>query len=171
MPLVIDTNVVAVANRLAGQASLECEAACARTLLDAEQNEVVCVDDGHRILREYGGSANEDGEPGIGDHFYLWLLRNLRNSAHCELVAITQVIGSADGCDFVEFPIDPALAKFDRSDRKFVSVCCTSALNPTILNAVDSDWWHYQEALAANGVLIAFLCGEPPRKGSHPSST
>lgn len=62
--------------------------------------------------------------------------------------------------DFEEFPGDEELADFDRQDRKFVAVALTSVNDPTILNAVDSDWWDHLEALNNNGVKVEFLCPE-----------
>jgi len=34
--------------------------------------------------------------------------------------------------------------------------------HPPILNAVDSDWWHHQDALARHGVRVEFLCPDAP---------
>jgi len=52
------------------------------------------------------------------------------------------------------------LARFDRSDRKFVAVALASQLNPNVLNATDTDWWHYRECLAKHGVRVVFLCSD-----------
>jgi len=52
----------------------------------------------------------------------------------------------------------PALAGFDRSDRKFVAMALASGSTPDVLNAVDSDWADYFAALARNGVKLKFLC-------------
>ncbi|MEA3308367.1 MAG: hypothetical protein U9Q70_02485 [Chloroflexota bacterium] len=30
--------------------------------------------------------------------------------------------------------------------------------HPLVVNATDSDWWNYQDALAAHGVGIEFVC-------------
>lgn len=49
---------------------------------------------------------------------------------------------------------------FDRSDRKFVAVSMPSLNQPSIANAVDSDWWDACEALEKVGVRIEFLCGD-----------
>ena len=62
--------------------------------------------------------------------------------------------------EFEEFPLDPDLEGFDRSDHKFVGVALASTQSPTVLNAVDSDWWQYRKALRRNGVKVKFLCPE-----------
>jgi len=63
-----------------------------------------------------------------------------------------------DPDDFEEFPGDPELAGFDRSDKKFAAVAVTSENDPDVLNAVDADWWHYRQPLERHGVRIRFLC-------------
>jgi hypothetical protein len=64
--------------------------------------------------------------------------------------------GSGGDCE--EFPDDPELVRFDRSDRKFVAVALASRLDPSVLNATDTDWWHYRECLKRHGVRVVFLC-------------
>jgi hypothetical protein len=65
-----------------------------------------------------------------------------------------------DADDFEEFPTDPHLIGFDRSDRKFVAVTVASRLHPAILNATDTDWWCFRKTLERHGVPIVFLCPE-----------
>jgi hypothetical protein len=57
-----------------------------------------------------------------------------------------------------EFSKAVRLAKFDRTDRKFVATALAHGANPRILVAVDSDWWLAKEALAEAGVRVEFLC-------------
>jgi hypothetical protein len=83
---------------------------------------------------------------------------NRYNDQHCERVLLTPSADPARG--FEEFPADPALRGFDRSDRKFVAVALASNLSPKVLNAVDSDWWNFQEPLRRHGVKVTFLCPE-----------
>lgn len=46
------------------------------------------------------------------------------------------------------------------SDRQFVAVAIASPDRPTVLNAVDSDWWNHRGALERYGVVVDFLCPE-----------
>lgn len=62
--------------------------------------------------------------------------------------------------DFVEFPNHPELQKFDRSDRKFVAVSVAHPDQPPILQAADSKWWGWKEALAECGITVIFLCSD-----------
>lgn len=64
------------------------------------------------------------------------------------------------GESFAEFPADANLAGFDRADRKFVAVALASGDSPPIVNATDSDWWLFREALQRHGVQVEFLCPE-----------
>jgi len=59
---------------------------------------------------------------------------------------------------FTEFPDDPELDTFDRSDRKYVAVALTSQNHPAVLNADDTDWWDYKDTLKQNGLHLCFLC-------------
>ena len=60
--------------------------------------------------------------------------------------------------EFVEFPDDGQLAKFDRSDRKFVAVAIASKQESVILNAADPDWIQFRHAFERNGVRVRELC-------------
>lgn len=66
--------------------------------------------------------------------------------------------------DFGEFPQDPALNGFDRSDRVYVAVANASLLDPIVLNAVDKGWWDHHEALNRNGINVNFLCPQHMNK-------
>ncbi len=164
MPFIIDTNVPIVANnRISAQATMPCVLACIQQLRDIMTKQIVAIDDQWRILREYGHKINASGQPGAGDAFYKWLLSNQANPRHCQRVHITPLETSSDGNDFAEFPNDPELANFDRSDRKFVAVALAHPDKPPIVNATDSDWQHHQAILATHGVKIVFLCPIPTR--------
>ncbi len=152
--LVIDTNVLRVANG-GPEYLMTCVRSCASALAKL-QSGLIVIDDGFRLIREYKSHARESGQPGVGDAFLLWLLRNHRNPAVCELVPLAETTPG----DFDAFPSDPDLWNFDRSDRKFVAVALTSKHGPRILNAVDSDWCLFLTALNRNGVTVEFLCPE-----------
>ena len=74
----------------------------------------------------------------------------------CDKIPITSIGGS--NTEFDEFPVDPALAKFDDDDRKFVAVACAHSDKPPILQAVDSGWLHFHAALQQHGVRVEELC-------------
>ena len=55
-------------------------------------------------------------------------------------------------------PLTPDLDAFHRDDRKYVAVALVSQNHPTVVNAVDTDWWEHREVLKRNGVHLRFLC-------------
>lgn len=158
-PVVIDTNVLHVANNNADHAGPACVITAIDRLQQIIRNGRICIDSLGFILHEYHRQGfSRSGQPGVGDEFFKWLHNNQANQRVCELVDITPL--NADGYDFKEFPKVPGLQGFDPSDRKFVAVALSSSQSASILNAVDSDWWNFREELAANRVLIEFLCPE-----------
>ena len=153
-PIIVDTNVPIVANRKTQQASPACVQACIRKLQDIQQGRFILVlDNQWRIIKEYKHKLHESGQPGVGDEFLKWVLTNWMNPKRCELVPITPQEDT-----FAEFPPDQTLQFFDPSDRKFVATALAHPQKPPILNAVDTDWWHYQRILAQHGLQIEFLC-------------
>ncbi|MEW6355188.1 MAG: hypothetical protein AB1696_02590 [Planctomycetota bacterium] len=153
---VVDVNVAIVANGRSPQADSECIIACVDALEDIVQNRMIVLDDGLRILREYMNHLSMAGEPGVGDAFMKWVWENQAVGARCERVALKCKTNRHE--DYETFPNDQALKGFDRSDRKYVAVAIASANNPTILNAVDPDWWEYKAILNRHGVNVRFLC-------------
>lgn len=159
MIVVVDTNVAVVANRRGqSQPSLDCVKACANRLRDIQRTGRVAIDNQWLIIREYKNNLNESGQPGVGDEFLKWVLMNRNNPNRCEQVAITRLGNDPD--DFREFPGDEALARFDRSDRKFVAVALAHPQHPPILVATDTDWEKAKLDLARNGVTLELLCPE-----------
>jgi hypothetical protein len=51
-------------------------------------------------------------------------------------------------------------ANFDNSDRKFVAVANAHPDKPEILQATDSKWWGWKDALAKVGITVSFMCPE-----------
>ena len=157
MTVIVDTNVAVVASGLSAQASPDCVETCAERLGQINSGEVkLALDNQRRIIEEYRGKLNPDGQPGIGDVFLKWVEINWTNPQWCDLVSITPVDDSEN--EFQEFPDDPALSGFDRDDRKFIAVARKHPGKPPILQAVDSKWLDFRDALHENGVTVAFIC-------------
>jgi len=153
---VVDTNVPKVANGKSEQASAHCTLACIRALQDIIEHGIILLDEGSLILAEYMGNLSMSGQPGPGDAFMKWVWDNQGKADRCRRVKLTP---KPDGPDsFAEFPDDPELKRFDRSDRKFVAVALASGKKPEILNAVDPDWQECLASLERHGVRVRFLC-------------
>lgn len=155
MSVVIDTNVLVVANGRHAPAQERCVGACIDALQRAQRTPVV-IDDGQRILDEYRRHCSFSGQPGLGDAFFKWLWSRQADPRHCRRVQITPHAKRG----FMEFPADKRLKSFDRDDRKFVAVALAAGDAPCVLNASDTDWWQAKEELSEHGVTISFLCPE-----------
>lgn len=153
MIVVVDTNVPVVANGQSPQASADCVEACVQRLRQITSEGTLVLDHDFYILGEYLRNLRSNGQPGVGDAFLKWALTNRTNPRRCTLVHIEPL-----GNSFAEFPDSTDLAGFDLADHKFVAVALAHQGHPPILNAVDSDWWHYRKALESHGVAVEFLC-------------
>ena len=162
MPVyVVDTNVASVANNRGDcpQADDACILACTRKLkecvdiLRSRIKGVIVIDEDGEIFEEYKRRLDFSGQPGLGDLFFKELFDH-QASIVCEKVSTAK----DDQWGYKEFPRNDELLSFDPSDRKFVAVALTSKNKPKILNAVDSDWYHFEEALKKEGLDIVQLC-------------
>jgi len=93
------------------------------------------------------------GQPGMGDVFMKWVNDHRHNPEYCDRVIITKTGDSYD-----EFPMHDGLDNFDKSDRKFVAVANIHPGKPPILQATDSKWWGWKDALAEVGIAVHLLC-------------
>lgn len=153
---VVDTNVARVANAPhdGTHASPECVLACIAQIKEVVKSGGLLLDDAWHIIREYQANLRSTGQPGVGDAFLRVVLTRYRDPTWCKLVPITPHPDRG----FEEFPDDPRLSTFDKSDRKLVAVSLGGPRPNVILNAVDTDWYEHREALSDNGVEVRFLC-------------
>ncbi len=153
---VVDTNVAVVANRRNNE-SYACANNCAQALLGIKKFGVIVIDDGDSILSEYRANCSPYGrQPGIGDSFVRWVHDNRGRADLVQTIPLT--VAPDLPHDFVEFPDHGDLTEFDPSDRKFVAVANAHNDKPPIIEATDSKWWGWKDALAACGITIEFLC-------------
>ena len=161
MMVIVDTNVAKVANGESPQASLNCINICINRLEQIMHGETKLVLDADWIiLDEYSRNLSESGKPGTGDRFLRWVLNN--RITRCDLIRIIPVEGSET--EFEEFPSDPALKGFHSKDRKFVAVALAHPERPTILEALDSGWWDFRDALSRHGATVEFICEDDIRR-------
>lgn len=153
----MDTNVPIVANGRPDPAhgsrapSIACRIAAVERLMALIEHGTVVLDVDGQIQAEYQRHLNPRGQPGVGDRFYELIINS--HPGRVERVALPL---SSDG-NYSDFPPDPALAGFDRSDRKFAALSRRETI--PVVTATDSDWLHLRGALELNGIKIDFVCG------------
>jgi hypothetical protein len=134
-PVVIDTNVLLIANGSHQDVSPQCRVECVARLLARQKSGVVVIDDAYRILKEYQHKTKPNQPKGVGNIFLKWLLQNAANGERVHRVAITETAPD----EFSEFP-DPVLQPlFDAPDRKFAAVAKAHPDKPPV--------WQRQEAV------------------------
>ena len=128
---------------------------CVLALKAVMQNNALVIDSGNEIFDEYRKNLSlKEGQPGIGDVFLKWVHDNRWGWPEENRVEI-----HPDGNgSYREFPNHAGLVAFDFSDRKFIAVANAHSKKPPILQAADSKWWGWKEALAEEGISVKFLC-------------
>ena len=105
--IVIDTNILLVADGQASHMSPACKIECLNRLEDAQAREKVVLDHQRMILNEYGNKLNPSKRPpSTGKCFLKWLLVNQRNSLHTAMINLTPP--DKEKTHFAEFPCDAA---------------------------------------------------------------
>ena len=157
---VVDTNVPKVANLAANPDSSfdvppDCVLACVKAIDHVVKTKGLIIDDGDEIFDEYRQQLSMSGQPGPGDHFMKWVHDNRWGLPNPQRVSITRA-----GNSYKEFPTGPGLNNFDPSDRKFVAVANahSRSIKPPILQATDSKWWGWKDALVQVSITVHFVC-------------
>lgn len=153
-PVVVDTNVILVANGAHTEVSPECVIECVNRLQQLMRNGAIAIDDAYRILNEYQNKTSPRKGKGVGDVFLKWVLSNLGDPRRVHHVSLTEV--SADR--FTEFPVPTLERAFDRPDRKFAAVAHAHPSKPEIWQATDCKWLDWWPLLQSQGVQVEFLC-------------
>ncbi|MFP5237030.1 MAG: hypothetical protein ACLGSD_14110 [Acidobacteriota bacterium] len=152
--VVVDTNVILIANEQHSDISPEGVVACIERLQRIRTNGSIAIDSGYEILKEYGTKAAPFTGNRVGDAFLKWLYQNVGNVERvCHVPINTHAIRG-----YEQFPDDPELVNFDREDRKFVAVTVSHPDRPVILQGSDSKWLSWAKHLARHAVRVEFLC-------------
>lgn len=153
-PVIIDTNVLLVANEQHPSVSFDCVMACIEALDRVRTHGLVVIDDGYEILLEYTRRTAPNTGNQVGDAFLKWLYQNAGNPQHVVCVHIERHAERG----YVEFPEDENLIEFDLADRKFVAVAIAHPNCPPILQDTDSKWTEWANQLLVHGIEVSFLC-------------
>lgn len=156
----VDTNVPINANLAYDPNGIpEDLVACVQSCVDAIEhvmkNGEFVIDSGDEIYGEYLNKLCLSGRKGVGNAFMKWVHDKRWTLPDVDRVAIT-----GDGESYAEFPVHDGLVKFDISDRKFVAAANAHPAKPPILQATDSKWWGWKEALMEVGITVQFICRE-----------
>ena len=154
----VDTNVPITANLAVKPDDIpdelaNCVSSCVKTIQHILKNGGLVLDEGNEIFREYLDHLSLGGQPGLGDIFMKWVHDNQWIT---DKVTQVQIVKKGDSYD--EFPDHVGLKKFDPSDRKFVAVANAHPEKPPIVQATDSKWWGWDDALKDVGITVHFLC-------------
>lgn len=154
----MDTNVPKTANLAIAPEDIPdeltgCVLACVEAVDSVVKNRSLVLDAGNEIFDEYRQQLSMSGQPGVGDRFMKWVHDNRWKFPDKDRVTITK-----NGESYDEFPHHTGLSSFDRSDRKFIAVANAHPVKPPILQAVDSKWWGWKDALEEVGITVHFLC-------------
>ena len=155
---VVDTNVAKTANLAtqpdpASDVPDDCVLSCIRGIEHVIKKKGLVMDAGDEIFDEYRQQLSMSGQPGMGDSFMKWVHDHRWSLPDSQRVAITK-----NGESYDEFPEHEDLNNFDKSDRKFVAVSNAHSGKPSILQATDSKWWGWKDALSDCGITVQFMC-------------
>jgi hypothetical protein len=162
---VVDENVPIVANDSvhvrpkAPQADSRCRLACVQMLNRIVRSGTLVIDSEGQVLENYRAHLQHSGQPGVGDAFYKHIFDHQFDQKRVRRIALEK---NAEG-EFKDFPIDPALATFDPSDRVYVAPAIAAPHTP-IVNAVDSDYSEHKTALEGAGVRVHEICPQSIRR-------
>lgn len=152
--VVIDTNVLAVAEGMHAGASDGCVLACVRLVRRVLDGHKVGVDEGDEILGEYVQALRRSAKSGVGGKLARFLWHRRYDASICHRLPITP-LGQPSG-SFVEVPT--FLRDFDTDDQKFLAVAAAEGQTPPIFQALDKEWWRRRSDFAENGLDVQFLC-------------
>ena len=154
---VVDTNVPKVANQRAGNGKfpVDCVLACVDAIEHIVKKGGLIIDNNYEIYGEYRNNLAIRGEPGVGDGFMKWIHDN-----QCQPEKVEQISITKSNSSYEEFPDHSDLVNFDTDDQKFVAVANAHSITnkPPILQATDSKWWGWKDALSEVGIDVRFLC-------------
>ena len=154
---VIDTNVPATANKTLSPETIsddmiDCVETCLEAITHITKNGRLVLDEGDEIFNEYRAHLSLSGQPGLGDEFMKWVHDN------CWTEKVERVKITKTGNSYKEFPTNSNLSGFDPSDKKFIAIANAHPEKPPILQATDSKWWGYCDALKNVEIEVQFLC-------------
>ncbi len=152
--LVVDTNVLAVAEGMHDGASDHCKLNCVSLLRRIEGGVILAVDAGDEVLSEYLGALRGSGTSGPGKKLATALWRRRHDPAVCRKVHINSI--DRPPGSYAEVP--ESLRDFDTDDQKFLAVAVAEGSQPPLFQALDTEWWLRRQDISREGIDVQFLC-------------
>lgn len=152
--IVVDTNVLAVADGRHDGASEHCVLACLAIVQRVADGQCVAVDSSNAILSEYLLTVAGKGRFGPAAKLVKKLWDQRWNPDVCCSVEITLIDDPAGS--FAEVPA--VLQDFDIDDHKFIAVARALGAASLLYQALDREWWVRRADFVAAGILVQFPC-------------
>lgn len=150
--VVIDENVLIVANGRHDLKSMHCQKSCIAALKEINKSHIVAIDDVGIILNQYKKYNSHSGKPGTGDRFFRHIFQNIGNPQKVKRVPICKIDDETRG--YAELPENT----LDKDDPKFLAVAVVA--QASVVNATDSDWAEQRALTDALNVPVVQLCPE-----------
>jgi hypothetical protein len=151
--VIIDTNLIVVANRQNAEVAENCVLACTKFIIEARSNSIIIMDTSDEIRTEYAKALKTSKPMGLGALFLMHIFQHQFNTSTVQRVDFPK----DESGEFIDFPKTPELADFDRDDRKFAALSKKTGV--AVSTAIDTDWLISLEALHTSGISVHFLCG------------
>jgi hypothetical protein len=150
--IVLDTNVLAVAEGMHEGASDLSRAACLAIVRQVKEGLVLTVDQDDEIVTEYMKVLSNALTDGLGKLVARKIHRLRKGGEVCHMVPLTPT--DPPPASFEEVPA--ALRDFDEDDHMFIGVAAVDGA-PIVLG-LDGEWWARQSDFVASGINLRFLC-------------
>ncbi len=161
--VILDTNIPIISNKNVADVSndeLHRWEVCIDIINHVTDNGILVIDSSGEIILEYKKNLNFSGAPGLGDRFFKWVFDNQFSSSLIKRVDVAK-----NDEDYVNFPKDENLSKFDKSDMKFVALSNTSSPPTAIVEASDGKWWKWSKILKKYSIDVLFVDEAIAEKG------
>jgi hypothetical protein len=152
--VVVDTNVLAIAEGMHAEAGQECVDACRSLVRQVDRGLLLVLDANGEILQEYVSRMRAARTAGLPVKLVKRLLRTHHDPSVCKKVPITPHHDPPGS--YLEVP--PPLRDFDVDDQKFLAVAISEGSRPLVYAGLDREWWGRQRDLAERGLNVQFPC-------------
>lgn len=149
--VVIDTNVLLVANEQHKAVTPECITACISLLnglTERQDTRQIVIDDSFLILSEYLNKTKPNQPKGVGDVFLKWLLRVQGDNN------IVCAVTCNDTCH------SEVIKQVDIADQKFIHAAYAYSEHVSIVQATDCKWLNWSQELTkeCSNIVVEYIC-------------